>query len=77
MLIAYRKMRLLSLPLSNVIAFFTGVYYRHTTPRYRHPMNPVLTLLSAYALVYAACEIIEWTKNGSRKKAGSLASANG
>jgi hypothetical protein len=78
MLIAYRKMRFLSLPLLNVIAFFPGVYYLcHTTPRYRHPMDPVLTLHSAYALVYAAREIIEWTKYGSRKKAGSLASANG
>jgi len=78
MLIAYRKMRLLSLPLLNVIVFFPGVYYLcHTTPRYRHPMDPVLALLSAYALACATREIIEWTKNGLHKKAASLASANG
>jgi 4-amino-4-deoxy-L-arabinose transferase-like glycosyltransferase len=78
MLIAYRKMRLLSLPLLNVIVFFPGVYYLcHTTPRYRHPMDPVLALLSAYALVCATREIIEWAKNGLPRKAGALASANG
>jgi len=76
MLIAHRKMRLLSLPLLNVIVFFPLVYYLcHTTPRYRHPMDPVLALLSAYALVCGAREIIAWTKDASHKKAGLLAAA--
>jgi hypothetical protein len=78
MLIAHRKMRLLSLPLLNAIVFFPLVYYLcHSTPRQGHPMDPVLALLSAYALVCGAREIIEWTKDASHKKAGLLAAAGG
>jgi len=77
MLIAHRKMPLPSLPLLNVIVFFPVVYYVcHTTSRYRHPMDPVFALLSAYALVRVAREIIEWTKDASRKKASLLADAS-
>ena len=78
MLIAHRKMRLLSLPLLNVIVLYPVVYYLcHTAPRYRHPMDPLLTLLSAYALVCGVREIIEWTKNGLKKKADLWANASG
>ena len=78
MLVAHRKTRLLSLPLLNVIVLFPVVYYLcHTAPRYRHPMDPVLALLSAYALVCGARKIIEWIKNGLHKKADLLAEASG
>jgi hypothetical protein len=69
LLFAYRQMRLLSLPLLNVMVFFPVVYYLcHTAARYRHPMDPVLALLSAYALVCCTSKIIEWAKNGWHQK---------
>jgi len=52
LLLARRKFPAESLPLLNLIAFFPAVYYlTHTTPRYRHPIDPVITLLAAYAAV--------------------------
>ena len=76
-LIAHRKTSFLSLPLLNVIVFFPAVYYLcHTTPRYRHPMDPVLALLSAYALVRAMRKILLWTKLRLNEKAEFLTNAN-
>jgi hypothetical protein len=38
--------------LLNVIVVFPAIYYvTHTTPRYRHPIDPIIVLLAAYALV--------------------------
>lgn len=49
---ARRKSHLLTLPLLNVLALFPAVYYVcHTTPRYRHPIDPVVCVLVAYAVV--------------------------
>jgi len=49
---ARRSLSLASLPLLNVIVVFPVVYYvTHTTPRYRHPIDPIIVLLAAYALV--------------------------
>src|SRR5215470_9425281 len=49
---ARRSLSLAALPLLNVIVVFPAVYYvTHTTPRYRHPIDPIIVLLAAYALV--------------------------
>jgi 4-amino-4-deoxy-L-arabinose transferase-like glycosyltransferase len=69
LLLAYRRTRILSLPLLNVIVFFPIVYYVcHTTPRYRHPIDPILAVLSAYAVVSCARAIIEWMQSAVLKK---------
>ena len=55
LLCARRNSGVESLPLLNVIALFPAVYYvTHTTPRYRHPMDPIIVLLAAYAVVSGA-----------------------
>jgi hypothetical protein len=62
LLLAYRRIRSLSLPLLNAIVFFPIVYYVcHTGARYRHPIDPLLAILSAYAIVFCATVIREWT----------------
>lgn len=46
-------------PLFNAILFFPLVYYVcHTNPRYRHPIDPVMVILAAYA-VTTICGWIE------------------
>ena len=64
---ARRSLSLASLPLLNVIVFFPAIYYvTHTTPRYRHPMDPIIVLLAAYALVsgvrYLSAKITLWRR---------------
>ena len=55
LLCARRKLPVESLPLFNVIAVFPAIYYvTHTTPRYRHPIDPIVVLLAAYAVVSGA-----------------------
>jgi 4-amino-4-deoxy-L-arabinose transferase-like glycosyltransferase len=52
LLYAHRQHPLESIPFINVIALFPAVYYvTHTTSRYRHPIDPIITLLAAYAMV--------------------------
>jgi len=52
LLLARRALPLLSLPLLNLIVVFPAVYYVcHTDPRYRQPIEPVMVLLMAYAIV--------------------------
>jgi 4-amino-4-deoxy-L-arabinose transferase-like glycosyltransferase len=60
-LFAYRRSHSLPLPLLNTIFFFPIVYYVcHTGPRYRHPIDPLLAILSAYAIVSCAALMREW-----------------
>lgn len=73
LLCARRNAALESLPLLNVIALFPAVYYiTHTTPRYRHPMDPFIVLLAAYAVVsgvrYAARKVV-LLRSGQQVKA--------
>jgi 4-amino-4-deoxy-L-arabinose transferase-like glycosyltransferase len=57
---ARRSLSLESLPLLNAIALFPVVYYvTHTTPRYRHPIDPLIVVLAAYAVVSGARRISE------------------
>jgi hypothetical protein len=53
LLLAHRNFQLLSLPLLNVVVFFPAVYYIcHTNARYRHPIDTVVVVLSAYSIVW-------------------------
>jgi len=53
LLIARRRFPRLAAPLLNVIALFPLVYYLcHTNPRYRHPIDPVVCVLAAFAVVF-------------------------
>jgi 4-amino-4-deoxy-L-arabinose transferase-like glycosyltransferase len=53
LLFARRRSPALAWPLLNVVALFPVVYYLcHTTPRYRHPIDPVASVLAAFAVVY-------------------------
>jgi len=69
LLVARRKTPVAALPLLNVIVFFPIVYYIcHTTPRYRHPIDPVLSMLSAYAVVCTLRAIRESVRSGALNK---------
>jgi 4-amino-4-deoxy-L-arabinose transferase-like glycosyltransferase len=60
LLLARRNSPLLALPLLNVVAMFPLVYYLcHTTARYRHPMDPVLCVLTGFTLVSVARAVSE------------------
>jgi 4-amino-4-deoxy-L-arabinose transferase-like glycosyltransferase len=75
MLLAHRRMALLSLPLLNALVFFPMVYYVcHTTARYRHPIDPLLAILSAYAIVSCVRAVAKWTESAVRKR--QIATAN-
>ena len=51
-LLAYRQRNPHAFPLAAVLLFFPLVYYvTHTSLRYRHPMEPVMTVLAAFTLV--------------------------
>lgn len=55
LLFARRKSPQLAIPLLNAVATFPLVYYVcHTTPRYRHPLDSVICVLSGFAVVSLA-----------------------
>jgi 4-amino-4-deoxy-L-arabinose transferase-like glycosyltransferase len=55
LLLAYRTLGPRALPLLNLMALFPVVYYVcHTDPRYRQPIEPVIAMLAAYALLRSA-----------------------
>jgi 4-amino-4-deoxy-L-arabinose transferase-like glycosyltransferase len=55
LLLAYRTLGTRALPLLNLMAVFPVVYYVcHTDPRYRQPIEPVIAMLAAYALLRTA-----------------------
>jgi len=69
LLLAHRKMPLLSLPVLNAMLFFPIVYYVcHTSPRYRHPIDPLLAILAAYAAVSCGRFISEWPRSAAAKR---------
>ena len=52
LLLAYRRLRANALPLLNLMAVFPVVYYLcHMDPRYRQPIEPVIAMLVAFAVV--------------------------
>jgi 4-amino-4-deoxy-L-arabinose transferase-like glycosyltransferase len=52
LLLAYRTLRANALPLLNLMAVFPVVYYLcHMDPRYRQPIEPVIAMLAAFAVV--------------------------
>src|SRR5262249_25243701 len=55
LLLARRNHPMQAIPLINFIALFPAVYYiTHSTSRYRHPIDPVIVLLAAYAAISMA-----------------------
>ena len=51
-LLAYRQKNLYAYPLAASLLFFPLIYYvTHTSLRYRHPIEPVMTVLTALTLV--------------------------
>lgn len=53
-LLVYRQRNEIAVPFASVMLFFPLVFYiTHTSPRYRHPMDPIMLILSVYALAYA------------------------
>jgi len=58
LLVARRRSPELAVPLLNVIALFPVVYYLcHTTPRYRHPIDPLVCVLASWAVVFSVAAL--------------------
>jgi len=54
LLLAYRSLDARALPILNLMAAFPVVYYIcHADPRYRQPIEPVISMLAALALLRA------------------------
>ena len=52
-LFASRSRNEWSLPLASVMLFFPVIFYvTHTDARYRYPMDPIMTVLTVYAIAY-------------------------
>ena len=58
LLLARRADALETFPLSAAMLFFPLIYYiTHSAMRYRHPIDPVMTILAVYATVWAYARI--------------------
>ncbi|HEY4838974.1 MAG TPA: glycosyltransferase family 39 protein [Candidatus Acidoferrales bacterium] len=54
LLIFHRKHRESSIPIAIVLIVYPAIYYvTHPSLRYRHPMDPILIVMAAYAICYA------------------------
>jgi 4-amino-4-deoxy-L-arabinose transferase-like glycosyltransferase len=52
-LFAYRTRNEWSLPFASILLFFPVLFYiTHTDPRYRYPIDPIMTVLNVYAVAY-------------------------
>ena len=72
LLLACRGIKTLAVPLLNAILIFPLVYYIcHTSPRYRHPIDPVMAILCAYSLT----NIAGWFKKRANREPGVLPDA--
>jgi len=68
--LALWRKRLAAVPYVTVLLIFPLVYYiTHTFPTYRHPIEPVILLLAAYAVTEAVQTL---TRKGGSSKTGSL-----
>jgi len=76
LLLAYRRLGTLALPLLNLMAVFPVVYYVcHMDPRYRQPIEPVIAMLAASALVQAVSLVrshLGLSRMSSAKNSASL-----
>ena len=76
LLVAYRRLGSLALPLLNLIAVFPVVYYVcHMDPRYRQPIEPEIAMLTAFALVQAMSFVrsrLSLSRTSGAKDPGSL-----
>lgn len=58
LLLARRADALATFPLSAAMLFFPLTYYiTHSAVRYRHPIDPVMTILAVYAAAYAYAKV--------------------
>jgi hypothetical protein len=76
LLLAYRRLGTVALPLLNLMAVFPVVYYVcHMDPRYRQPIEPVIAMLAASALVQAVSLVrshLGLSRMSSAKNSASL-----
>jgi ABC-type proline/glycine betaine transport system permease subunit len=50
-----------------LLLVFPVIYYvTHPTPRYRHPIEPAMVVLAAYALTNVVSRIFVWKQGGWR-----------
>jgi hypothetical protein len=58
---AYRARSETALPFASVMLIFPVVFYiTHTTGRYRYPIDPIMTILTVFAIAYPFSQL---TKN--------------
>jgi 4-amino-4-deoxy-L-arabinose transferase-like glycosyltransferase len=61
-LFAYRARREVALPFASVMLIFPVVFYvTHTSGRYRYPMDPIMAILTVFALAYPLSQLSERT----------------
>jgi hypothetical protein len=59
-LFAYRARSETALPFASVMLMFPVVFYiTHTSGRYRYPMDPIMTILTVFALAYPLSQLVE------------------
>jgi hypothetical protein len=59
-LFAYREQNEAAVPLASVMLFFPLIFYiTHSSSRYRHPIDPVMVVLSVYALAYSVTHVLK------------------
>ena len=71
-LLAYRQRNPYAFPLAASVLIFPLIYYvTHTSLRYRHPIDPLMTVLSAFSLVTLFSKIPLRLLGTNRERAGS------
>jgi hypothetical protein len=59
-LFAYREQNEAAVPLASVMLFFPLIFYiTHSSSRYRHAIDPVMVVLSVYALAYSVTHVLK------------------
>ncbi len=70
-LFAYRARRDAALPLALILLVFPAIFYlTHTSLRYRYPMDPIMAVLTVYAIAYPLSQL---ARRWSRAPAGMRA----
>jgi hypothetical protein len=71
-LLAYRQLNPYAFPLAAALLFFPLVYYvTHTSLRYRHPIDPLMTVLTAFTLVTLYSKLAVRRAGRNLKRAGA------
>ena len=57
---AYRARNEAALPFASVMLMFPVVFYvTHTSGRYRYPMDPVMAILTVFAIAYPVSQVLK------------------